>query len=79
MHTQDKPLPYREILSKLREFGVQEIKRKGVKRMLYHPDVNGRPASYPMDIHKESQVFSRPVVRAIRNRFNIPLEQFYSR
>lgn len=61
MHTSDKPLRYSEIIRKLRKFGVQEIKRKGVTRILYHPNVGGKPASYPMHVHKESQEFSRSV------------------
>ena len=77
-HSQDKPLRYRDILRLLRKFGVQEIQRKGAKRMLFHPNINGKPSSYPMDIHSEHQEFSRPVVRSIRDRFNIPIEDFYN-
>ena len=47
MHTRDNPLPYREIIRKLTKFGIQEIQRKGAKIILYHPNINGKPASYP--------------------------------
>lgn len=77
-HTQDRPLKYSEIRRKLRKFGVQEEMRKGAKRMLFHDNINGKPASYPMDIHSEGQEFSRPVVRSIRERFNISVEDFYN-
>lgn len=77
-HSQDRPLRYREILAALKPFGVQEIKRKGVTRMLYHPNINGKPVSYPMHVHNEHQEFSRSVVRSIRDRFNISIEVFYN-
>lgn len=76
-HSQDKPLRYREILSILRKFGVQEIPRKGATRILHHPNINGKPVSYPMHVHNENQQYSRPVIRAIRDRFNISIENFY--
>lgn len=78
MHTSDKPLKYSEIIKKLKTFGVQEIKRKSVRRMLYHPNINGKPSSYPMHVHNENQEFSRAVVRAVRDHFNIALEDFYN-
>ena len=43
----DKPLRYREILQKLKKFGVQEELRKGSKRMLYHTNISGRYECYP--------------------------------
>jgi len=41
----DKPLKYREIKKKLKRFGVIEDKKrgKGSERMLYHPNINGKP------------------------------------
>ncbi len=78
MHTSDKPLRYREILQKVKKFGVQEVKRKGVTRILYHSDIQGKPEFVTMHVHNEHQVFSRAVIRSIRDRFKISLEGFYN-
>lgn len=77
MHSNDKPLRYREILNKVQKFGVQEERRKGVTRILFHTNINGKYAFTTMHIHNESQIFSRAVVRSIRDRFNISLKDFY--
>lgn len=77
-HSQDRPLRYREIIAYLKKFNIQEIPRKGAKRILYHPNIKGKPASYPMDVHSKHQQFSRPVIRAIRDRFNISIDDFYN-
>lgn len=78
MHSNDKPLRYREILKKVQHFGVQEEKRKGVTRILFHPSIDGKYAFTTMHVHNESQLFSRAVVRSVRDRFNISVEDFYS-
>jgi len=75
----DKPLKYRELRKKLREFGVQEFRKrgKGSERMLHHPNINGRPVWYPIKCHGEGDELSKHIVRAARERFNIKLEEFY--
>ncbi|GAI08981.1 unnamed protein product [marine sediment metagenome] len=74
----DRPLKYRELRKKLRDLrGVQEKKGKGSERILYHPNINGKPAFYPVKCHGEGDELSKPVVRAARQRFNIPIEEFY--
>lgn len=46
--------------------------------MLFHPNVNGAPEIYTIHVpHGNKKEHSRPVVAAIRRRFNIPLEDFY--
>lgn len=78
----DKPLKYRELRKKLRDFrGVVEKRKrgKGSERMFYHPNINGRPAFYPVKCHGEGDELSKEVVRAARQRFNISIEEFYSR
>lgn len=78
MHSNDKPLRYREILQKVKRFGVIEEKRKGVRRILYHNNINGGYAFVTMHVHSEHQVFSRSIIRSIRDRFNISIDDFYN-
>ena len=76
----DKPLKYRELRKRLRDLrGVKEIKKraKGSERMFYHPNINGKPVFYPVKCHGEGDEISKPLVRATRQRFNIPIEEFY--
>lgn len=75
----DKPLRYRELLSILKKFGVEEKVKKGSRRMLFHPNVNGHPAFVPVHPHSDHHEFSRKVIRSVRERFNISIEDFYSK
>ena len=49
-----KTYSYRELVRKLRKhdprFEVYMNRAKGSERMLYHPDVNGRPESCPYEV-----------------------------
>jgi len=45
--------------------------------MFYHPNINGKPAFYPVRCHGEGTELSKEIVRAARQRFNIPIEEFY--
>ena len=74
---EDKPLRYRELLYRLKKFGVQEKIGKGSRRILYHPNINGNPAFGAIHPHSEHYEFSRKVVKITRRRFNIPIEEFY--
>lgn len=77
--SQDKPLRYRELRSKLKIFGVTEHRDrgKGSNGGLYHPNINGKPVWYDIKCHGEGNELSKAVVRAARERFNISLEEFY--
>ncbi len=77
--TRDKPLRYRELLSILKRFGVEEKVKKGSRRMLFHPNVNGKPAFMPIHPHNENHEFSRKVFERYRERFGIAVEDFYSK
>ncbi len=78
MHTSDKPLFHSELLKKLSKFNI-EIKERNNKCMLFHPNVNGQPAIYTIHVpHGNKKEHSRPVVAAIRRRFNISIDAFYN-
>lgn len=78
MHTSDKPLTHSELLKKLTHFNI-EITGRGNKCMLFHPNINGKPAIYTLHVpHGSKKEHSRPVVAAIRRHFNISLDDFYN-
>lgn len=70
-----KAYSYRELVAKLRKhdsrFQVFKNRGKGSERMLYHPDINGRPQSYPLKCHRESDDVRRGHLSAIERRFNL--------
>lgn len=72
-----RPLRYRELLSRLTRFGVQEIVKKGSRRILFKPDVEGRDQSYPIHPHSDNHEFASHIVRTILRRFKIPEDQFW--
>ena len=49
---------------------------KGSERMLYHPDVKGRPESYPLKCHGEGDDVRKGHLAAIRRRFRLPHDFF---
>jgi predicted RNA binding protein YcfA (HicA-like mRNA interferase family) len=67
---------YRELIAILKDFDAQFVvyvhKGKGSHRMLTHPDVNGRPVSYPLVCHNEGDDIRTPYIVAIIRRFNLP-------
>jgi hypothetical protein len=71
-----KPYKFNELVKKLREhdsrFEIWANRGKGSERMIYHPDINGRPQSYPVKCHKESQELRKGVISAIIRRFSLP-------
>ncbi len=75
----DKPLQYRILRKKLRKFGVTEDKSrgKGSERILFHPNINGKPKIFTVKCHGEGTELSKNVVRAAREKFNIEIEEFY--
>jgi hypothetical protein len=81
----DRPLKYRDLLKKLKRFGVVEDKKrgKGSERMLVGM-VNGTVQRYPTKCHNENDDKPRAVIQAIRRRFKLTKEdgvsdgEFYS-
>ena len=71
-----KSYKYRELVRALRQyddrFEVYKNRGKGSERMLYHPDVGGRPASYPLKCHGEGTPIHRGHIAAIKRRFKLP-------
>jgi predicted RNA binding protein YcfA (HicA-like mRNA interferase family) len=63
------------VLSRLRahdpRFRTLTNRAKGSERMIYHPDINGRPESYPMTFHKGRDI-GKGMLKAIIRRFNLP-------
>jgi len=74
---EDLPLRHRELIRALKKFGVMEKIKKGSRRMLFHSNVNGRPAFVPIHAHSENHEHSRKVVRSVRERFAISFKDFY--
>ena len=68
-----KSYKFRELVKVLRKhddrFEVHQNRGKGSERMLYHPDVNGRPESYPLRCHGEGDTIRKGHIAAIRRRF----------
>ncbi len=53
-------------------FEINSNRGKGSERMIYHPDINGRPESYPFKYHGKSTELGRGTVSAIIRRFKLP-------
>ena len=75
-----KTYTYRQPLRKLRDHDPQfeeHVRRgKGSERMIYHPNVNGRPESYPLTCHSEGDDIRPGHLGAIRRRFRLPRNFF---
>lgn len=71
-----KTYKYRELIKALTEydkrFKVFEARGKGSERMIFHPDIEGREASYPVKCHGDGTELRKGVISAIIRRFNIP-------
>ena len=71
-----RPRAYRDLIRALRDydsrFEVYERRGKGSHRMLYHPDVDGKPASFPLKYHGDKTELRRGTLSAIVRRFNLP-------
>jgi len=71
-----RPYSYRELRKKLlaydKRFEFWENRGKGSERMIYHPDVSGRPASFPIKCHGEGTELRKGVISAVIRRFNLP-------
>ena len=75
-----RPRAYREVVKILRDhdprFEFHEARGKGSHRMIYHPDVDGQPASFPVKYHGKATELRRGVISAIVRRFNLPRDLF---
>lgn len=75
-----KPLKYRELVKILRRhddrFEFYPDRGKGSHRMIYHPDVNGRPESHPVKHHGDNTELRRGVISSIVRRFRLPEDLF---
>ena len=71
-----RPYKYRDLIKRLKKhdqrFEVFVNRAKGSERMLYHPDIAGRPESFPLKCHSESQELRKGVISAIIRRFRLP-------
>jgi hypothetical protein len=71
-----KTYTFRELVKALKDydkrFEVYVARGKGSERMLYHPDVDGRPESYPLKCHGEGGEIRKGHIPAIIRRFKLP-------
>ena len=73
-----RTLTFRQVRRRLtsydRRFEFLQRRGKGSHRMIYHPDIGGRPASFPVKCHGEGTELRRGVLVAITRRFDLPRE-----
>lgn len=71
-----QPRKYREVVKILRQYDPRfefwQNRGKGSERIIYHPDINGRPASIPVKCHGEGTELRKGIISAIIRRFNLP-------
>jgi hypothetical protein len=67
---------YRELVKALRShdprFEFFENRGKGSERMIFHPDIDGRPESFPVKCHGEGTELRKGVISGIIRRFKLP-------
>ena len=75
-----RPRTFRDVVRILREhdprFEFLVNRGKGSERMIYHPDVNGRPASHPVKFHGDGTELRRGVLSSLIRRFALPRDIF---
>lgn len=71
-----RPYKFRELVKKLRKhdrrFKVFVNRGKGSERIIYHPDVKGRPESHPVKCHGGNTELRKGVISSIIRRFDLP-------
>ena len=78
MSSEDHPIRYRELVIKLKRFGILEKPGShGVTRK-FIGIVEGRKQSYPLHPHSDNWEVPTHYLRAIRDRFKIPADIFYA-
>ena len=53
-------------------FEIVTNRGKGSERMIYHPDIDGRPEQYPLKCHGGGTEIRAGTISAIRRRFALP-------
>ena len=75
-----KPKKYREVISILlahnARFQFLVNRGKGSERMIYHPDINGRPESYPIKCHGKGTELRQGYLTSLIRRFSLPRDIF---
>lgn len=79
---QRKPLRYRELLKKLKKFGVVELpskRGKGSEKILLRPIKEGsdKGPTYPIKNHGDGTELGLGTIRACLNRLGIPEQEFW--
>lgn len=68
-----------DVVRKLREhdprFVIYSNRGKGSHRMIFHPDIDGKPCSFPIPYHKGRDT-QKGMLKAIIRRFNLPADIF---
>lgn len=74
---QPHPLPYRELLQRLAQFGITEAPKggKGSERIL--TGASGKGPQHTIKHHGDKTEIYVPVIRSILRRFNIPPDDFW--
>lgn len=71
-----KQYKFRELVKKLRKYDKRFVvfteKGKGSHRMLYHPDILGRPVSFPLICHAEGDEVKVYYIVDIIRAFKLP-------
>lgn len=71
-----KPYTFRDLIKALKgydkRFEVFTHRGKGSERIIYHPDINGRPESFPVKYHGPGTELRKGVISAIIRRFDLP-------
>jgi hypothetical protein len=77
-----RPYKYRELIKKLKDYGIVEMARKrgkGSETILLKPDPPGstQGLQYPIKNHGGSTEIHIPVINAIMRRFKINVNDFW--
>ena len=71
-----KVYKFRELIKVLKDhdsrFEAKVNRAKGSERMIYHPDVDGKAASYPIKCHGEGDEIKKGHYPHIIRRFRLP-------
>lgn len=71
-----KPHTFRELVKILKKydsrFEFYENRGKGSERMIYHPDINGRPESHPVKCHGDGTELRTGLISSIVRRSSLP-------
>ena len=73
--SQLKPYKFRDLVKRLKAYDKRFeflMRGKGSHRMIYHPDILGRPVSYPVKCHGRNEEIDKPYVRDIIRAFSLP-------